>query len=383
MFRKRKNKKERKELFKEVQSKSIKRQRWIDYVSEMIALILAIVSVGLSFFSCKLDHSWKAVILAALLFVFIWAFVRLRFVCLQNRNEKRYKYYFWSSEISKLLLTSLKRTHFAKTTAILQSTYGHMPEWHPTSICENVLVYDVHEYLRRICIGLKEIIVNLAPDEFNDDMVTVDIAFEYPSDSMLCSKGSMIPCDIERGQGDRRFLESKKQKEDDNKKPGWKIITSGDHTSNRVFIHNYLNDYGSFYSHIAGQGYVFGNDKASLEKENHYIWTSKDREYNRVGSIVGDVIELRNDDPEATFVRAYLTISTYGRRLVEETDELDEDTFQRIFKENVINYYKTIIESELAQMFIRHGVREGFINRQNGRLYLKSDCPKSQHDLGS
>ena len=121
-----------------------------------------------------------------------------------------------------------------------------------------------------------------------------------------------------------------------------------------------------------------------MEKENHYIWTSKDREYNRVGSIVGDVIELRNDDPEATFVRAYLTISTYGRRLVEEEkDELDLNTFQRIFRENVINYYKTIIESELAQMFIRHGVREGFINRQNGRLYLKSDCPKSRHNRGN
>ena len=262
MFKKRKNKKERKELFKEVQSKRIKRQRWIDYASEMIALILAIVSVGLSFFSLKLNCCWKIGILAFLLIVFFfWAFFRAKRIAFENQSENRYQYYFWSAEISKLLLTSLKRTHFAKTTAILQSTYGHMPEWHPISICENVLVYDVHEYLRRICIGLKEIIVNLAPDEFNDDMVTVDIAFEYPSDSMLCPKGSMIPCDIERVQEDRRFLENKKQKDEDDSKPRWKIITSGDHTSNRVFIHNYLNDYGSFYSHIAGQGYVFGNDK--------------------------------------------------------------------------------------------------------------------------
>lgn len=119
-----------------------------------------------------------------------------------------------------------------------------------------------------------------------------------------------------------------------------------------------------------------------MEKENHYIWTSKDREYNRIGSIIGDVIELRDDDPEVTFVRAYLTISTYGRRLVEETDELDLDTFKQIFKENVINYYKTILESELSQMFIRHGVREGFINRQTGRLYLKSDRPQSQQNVG-
>ena len=369
MFNKENSQTERENLFKEVQSKRIKRQRWIGFGFEMVTLILAIISIAFSILGPGFSKFGLNVILYGLPLIFvILAIFRVRQIILEGRNENRYKYYFWSSEISKSLLTSLKRTHFAKTTAILQTTYSHMPDWHPTNICDNVLVYDIHEHLRRICIGLKELIVNLAPDEFNDDMVTVDIAFEYPSDAMLGPNGSTNRCSIEEEQESLLRQNTEKKQDEGEDKPGWKIITSGDHTSNRVFLHNYLVDYGSFYSYLAGQGYKFENDKATLEKNNHYIWTSKDREYNRIGSIVGEVIELRNDDPEVAFVRAYLTISTYGRRLVEETDELDIESFQRIFKETVINYYKTIIESELAQMFIRHGIREGFIDRQTGKL---------------
>lgn len=382
MFNKENSQTERENLFKEVQSKRIKRQRWIGFGFEMVTIILAIISIAFSILGPGFSKFGLNVILYGLPLIFvILAIFRVRQIILEGRNENRYKYYFWSSEISKSLLTSLKRTHFAKTTAILQTTYSHMPDWHPTNICDNVLVYDIHEHLRRICIGLKELIVNLAPDEFNDDMVTVDIAFEYPSDAMLGPNGSTNRCSIEEEQESLLRQNTEKKQDEGEDKPGWKIITSGDHTSNRVFLHNYLVDYGSFYSYLAGQGYKFENDKATLEKNNHYIWTSKDREYNRIGSIVGVVIELRNDDPEVAFVRAYLTISTYGRRLVEETDELDIESFQRIFKETVINYYKTIIESELAQMFIRHGIREGFIDRQTGQLYLKSTCSKSHQDL--
>jgi hypothetical protein len=69
-----------------------------------------------------------------------------------------------------------------KTSYILQSTYEKDPNWHPINYSENILVYDVHEHLRKICIRFKKLVVSLALGEFNDDKVTVDIAYRYPSE---------------------------------------------------------------------------------------------------------------------------------------------------------------------------------------------------------
>lgn len=116
------------------------------------------------------------------------------------------------------------------------------------------------------------------------------------------------------------------------------------------------------------EGYCFCNDKKKLNESKNYIWSTKDEEYGCNGSIAGVVIELKNDNPERVFVRVFVTITTYGRKFVEETDLLNEEVFAKLFKETVMNSYKTIIETELAQMFIRHGIHNNFINRHNGRI---------------
>lgn len=320
----------------------------------------------------------------------------LRLVYNIKKNEKDLNYYTESKRISAALLYAVKRTSCTKANSILRATYGTVPEWHPIDYCKNVLVYDIHEHLRDICIQIKELIVGLYPTEFNDDMVTVDMVFEYPSDSEFIENKRMefkvkktrkgthlynglrrfITCAI-----DQSILQNLKKDEImDKKEEGatsgdhgkcakkCKVITSGDRTASNVIIHDYFENPKSFYSHLQKQGYVFCNDKSELEKENHYIWSNKDNEYGRVGSIIGLIIELKNDNPEKVFVRTYLTITTYGRRLAEEKDLLDDKTYEKLFKETVINCFKSIIEAELAQMFIRHGINNGFINRHNGRL---------------
>ncbi|MBP3568915.1 MAG: hypothetical protein J6K04_07090 [Lachnospiraceae bacterium] len=133
-------------------------------------------------------------------------------------------------------------------------------------------------------------------------------------------------------------------------------------------MHTYLCDNKSFYNHLLKEGYCFCNDKKKLNKSKNYIWSTKDEEYGCNGSIAGVVIELKNDNPERVFVRVFVTITTYGRKFVEETDLLNEEVFAKLFKETVMNSYKTIIETELAQMFIRHGIHNNFINRHNGRI---------------
>lgn len=348
----------------EMQRGVLKRERFAGIISAASALILAVLSFSTSEWE-ECTTVLKIVTIGATLLGVCGIVLYIKNHRKYAKYEESYQYYVEAKRITNALLTATKRTDFAKTCSILQTSYGHVHEWRPFNYSENILVYDIHQHLRDLCIRLKELIVNLMPQEFNDDMVTVDLAFTYPSDELFQKNGlEEIDCAVNRS-ADKAATQKAAA---DNKK--WKIITSGDHTSFGVNLHEYLSKDHSFYKHLGEQGYVFANDKSVLESENHYIWSSKDDEHHRSGSIVGSVIELKNDTPETVFVRAYLTITTYGRKFVEATDSLKETDFERLLKETVINSYKTRIEAELSQMFIRHGIREKYISRQTGEIAI-------------
>lgn len=368
-------------IIKEFKHRLLKREKLAVIFNSIASFSLAIVSAfaGCVNGNCCLVYWVTSGCFALLGFASVILLI-INYIKTEKYRDN-YKYYSESKNISSALLTAIKRTNYAKTSDMLRSTYGNIPKWNSRDYCKKVLPYDVHEQLRAICIHLKELIVQLSP-EFKDDMVTVDISFEYPSDEILfCKKYEKISksdgvdidsknCDIDK-TNEESFRNAVKQRENNiccSNNSKWKVITSGDHTSSRVSLLNYLSQSNSFFSYLLMQGYAFGNDKKCLEEKNHYIWSSKDNENNRIGSIVGTVIDLKNDNPEMVFARALLTITTYGRRLVEKDDLLDEKTYEKLFKETVIDSYKTIIEAELMQMFIRHGINNGFINRHTGKI---------------
>lgn len=378
-------KKDKSKAIKEMKYNVVRRQQWAAGLNAVSALGLTIVSILMPF--KEKDEEvlyWSFVVLTIVFILMGVGSIALMLVNTHftKKYSEDYNYYSESKKISDALLTAVKRTGYAKTTSILRSTYGTVPNWHPIDYCKNVLVYDVHEHLREICVKMKELIVDLNPQEFNDDMVTVDIAFEYPSDAeFINNKISQLSketedADCNRGCKDTsddcniECLTEKLNKRNNHEKSSekCKVITSGDRTFSNGKLHRYLDDENSFYQYLNTHGYSFCNDKSKLADKNHYIWSSKDYEYGRVGSIVGTIIELKNDNPEKVFVRVYLTITTYGRTLVNEEDILDEEKFEKLFKETVINCYKTIIETELAQMFIRHGINNCFVNRHTGKL---------------
>lgn len=372
----RKTQKSKKDIAKELKVKKYKKEIIVSILTSFSSLVFSCASFVRAIDTEQRDVLfWLFVIFSFIaFFVSIYSFVLL---CSNYRQIKKYQkelnYYSESKRISDTLLTAIKRVEFEKTSSILRSTYGTVPKWHPINYNENVLIYDVHEHLRKICVEIKQMIVSLAPDEFNDDMVTVDIAFNYPSDNQFivlenkmndATTERTCSCVIRNEQTD-----------------GHKIITSGDRTSLDVHLHTYLNDKGSFYHHLNKVGYEFANNKEELTKENHYLWTTKDNEYKKIGSIVGSVVQLKNDNPELTFVSAYVTVSTYGRRFIEDSDILDIDTFEKLFKATVINSFKTIIETELAHMFIRHGIRNHIIDKETGRMELKPSCDKRGQEV--
>lgn len=189
-------------------------------------------------------------------------------------------------------------------------------------------------------------------------MVTVDLIYCYPIDYVN--------------------TEDKQIKAHQEEMPEWRIITSGQHTSTGLNLHGYLAAEKSFYSYVINEGNIFCNSKKMLIQNYHYIPSAKDKDNNNIGSIFGCTIILKNDLPELELVKMVLTITTYGREFIDESkDELSVAEFEKLFRHNIINIYLKLIESEIAQMFVRHGIKEGYINVNTGELDMAKIKPKS------
>lgn len=252
-----------------------------------------------------------------------------------------------AEDLSSSTLMAFNEAHTLKRRCILQSTYGRVPKWHPTDYTQNVLVYDVHEQIRSILYGLQKLIVDTT-EGMSEDQVTVDLVYCYPKE-----KNSEDAFDS--------------QMHSQNRDGRWRIITSGNHSLGGS-IHSYLDNKGSFYHHVEDCGYSFYNDKSECIEAGHYIISDKDKEQTNRGSIVGLKMELKNDEPEAVFLKAILTITTYGKKLYEK-GPIKQKVYEEIFKENVINSYRSLLLSELSQMYIRHAILEGNMCPRTGQLY--------------
>ena len=116
---------------------------------------------------------------------------------------------------------------------------------------------------------------------------------------------------------------------------------------------------------------MFINDKKTVSR--YYIPSGKDQEYDGVGSIVGMTINIKNDAPESVLVKAMLTITTYGWNLLDKKSPIKEAEYREIFKQSVLNGHKSLLESELAQMYIRHAIKDG-----NMCPYTGAQCKTSR-----
>lgn len=236
-----------------------------------------------------------------------------------------------SQELSSATLKAQQLANAAKTRSILQITYGFVPEWHPTNFRKNILVYDVHEQLRAILIAIRDAVCNFT-DGIDFDAVTVDLVYCYPDKE----HNDILPVSQD-------------------KRDKWRIITSGDSSCTNYQLHDFLSSNESFYFYLDQNNFAFFNDKQKVSR--YYLPSGKDHEYGRDGSIVGITINVKNDQPERSLVKAMLTITTHGQKLCEEDSEISEEDYKVIFKQQVLNGFKSLLESELTQMYIRHVIR--------------------------
>lgn len=303
------------------------------------------------------------------------------------------------NEINLNVFDAISSINTAKVRETLRYTYGSVPEWNPIDYQDNILLYDVHEQIRTILLSIKKIVIGLDPTRFNDKNVSVELVYCYP---MEADGKDMLPTkDLYKGPEKKRC---------------WKLISSGDMSGNHSKVLEYLKNPFSFYSLLDYCGMKFANnkynpmiDKSDKEKlKQHwgnrvnieierisdvfFLPDTKDMEYAKgdiqKGSAVGAVINVRNDDPEDIFIKAILTINTYGETFHVagvskksnpgyDKDGLTVDDYKNIFCDTIIGTYENLLASELSQMYIRHSIRGGRICPLTGRDSSSKDTPST------
>lgn len=257
----------------------------------------------------------------------------------KHMTKKNYLLMCRQEALSKATLLAQQKSNEAKTRNILQLTYGRVPEWRPFDFRKNVLVYDIHEQLRTLLVEIRDSVLMLS-DETDSDKVTVDLVYCYPDDTY---SGRLPEPSLHYGNEELGNA--------------WRLITSGDASCINYTLHDFLRSNESFFFRLDQENFVFINDKKTVSR--YYIPSGKDQEYDGVGSIAGMTINIKNDAPESVLVKAMLTITTYGWNLLDKKSLIKEAEYREIFKQNVLNGHKSLLESELAQMYIRHAIKDG------------------------
>lgn len=94
---------------------------------------------------------------------------------------------------------------------------------------------------------------------------------------------------------------------------------------------------------------IFYNDKEKMADDGLYYLGTRDNRHNNIGSILG--IKTAFSTNEKILIEGILVISTYGKRFVEETDELGVYDFQCLIIEDLFPCYQRMIETELGVLY--------------------------------
>ena len=348
------------------------KKKWhkLVFFNEALDFILALLGVLFSlfgFFEMLPEKSTKSGLLFWLQIVLYSLFALALLVVavmkvnnfIQRKKAFRYQKALIIEKIDKAVLSSLNSANAAKVRSTLRFTYGNVHDWNPINYRKNVLVYDVHEHIRTILLNLRDVIIQTSPERLHEDNVTVDLIWCYPKEK---GYSGYLPYIDESGT---------------HKKP-WKLISTGDKSASAHSIQEWVASKDSFYAAVIQKGYL-----CSVKKDlvGQYHVDTKDKEYNPdlqslSGSIAGVVIDVKNDEPSRVLVRAILTINTFGTNFYDADSfpGVSKTEYEEILKRRIITAYKSLLASELVQMYIRHSIRE------DGRCPITGSLPDESED---
>lgn len=218
-----------------------------------------------------------------------------------------------NNEIAQNVLSYLNLLHEEKTEMLKERTYLK------NNVLNDVLLYNVHGYMKRICENLRFIISEI----IEENIEYIDISFIYKY--------------AEEGQ--------------------WKWIIGKSGTSDARNLNEIVEDNRTFFHYIINnteESPVFYNMKEELIVNGNYKIGRRDRLFDNKGSLMALVLTYYNN--ERRMVDAVLTISTYGVRFV-DVDKNQSKEINKIKKRlvyDVLPYYVSLLQSEMGAMYLRH-----------------------------
>lgn len=202
----------------------------------------------------------------------------------------------------------------------------------------NILLYNPHRYLERICDEIKSLIADITKIDLEYISVSFIYKYSYCNENSLC---------------------------------GWQWITGKDPTMN-LNLDELIEKKESYYHYLMQNDIAasFENDKSKLVPR-HYWCEERDTRHEILGSISAHKMSFRNNS--TSFCTGYLTISTYGKKFYSELDNGNvfdsENEFKQVLFDLIIPPFRKIIEAELGFLYMRHKYRsEENINKSNDSL---------------
>lgn len=115
----------------------------------------------------------------------------------------------------------------------------------------------------------------------------------------------------------------------------------------------------SFRKVVDGLPFYFANDKKEAGKKGEYIFDGMDDSYNHEGSIICyEVSETINNN----LIRLIISISTYGRKLIEQQKKDTDDQVKRAYEDSVrgiiLNQFEGELKEDLLWYYLRDNVKK-------------------------
>lgn len=119
---------------------------WFERNLEIITNFANVITAGILVAQIIFDLSEQNIVWCIILSIAasISAILILWVLVKHIGDKPKYDYLVKKRQVSEAVLRAYNQINQTKKRYILQSTYGNVPEWHPTDYTKNVLVYDVH-----------------------------------------------------------------------------------------------------------------------------------------------------------------------------------------------------------------------------------------------
>jgi len=223
----------------------------------------------------------------------------------------------WENRIYFHAYNNLKRVLCAKTSAYrtkaLKSGHGFLEE--------SNIGYDLFLHIRTICDAFSLAISDMA-----------DIPSTHVSASFIYRYTYQGANDLDRE---------------------WRWVIGKDSNFN-IPLKDFISRDDTMYHYITNNNvdFIFYNDKKQANKEGKFYFSSKDKLYNKEGSVIAAKITFSNH--AETCCEGIFSLTTYGHPLIKKHSEYTPKEFEELLKNKIFLNYEQLLKSELATLYFRH-----------------------------